>query len=46
MVNVKISKIGGVKIGGFINLQLKEFKSKLFFLFLKVLLLIFRYICG
>lgn len=43
MVNVKISKIGGgVKIGGFINLQLKEFKSKLFFLFLKVFLRHFR----
>ena len=46
MTNVKIGEMGGVKIGGFINLQLKEFKLKLFFLFLKVFLRHFRYTCG
>ena len=38
--------MGGAKIGGFINLQLINLKQRQFFLILKVLLLIFRYICG
>ena len=38
--------MGGAKMGEFLNLQLTNLKEGQFFLILKVILLIFRYICG
>lgn len=46
MINVKIGEMGGVKIDGFINLELKKLKLRQIFLFLKVFLRHFCYICG